>query len=154
MSTNLTLEQQLVASEKKSQEIRNEIEKRNEANKPIGIMSKINGISDVLEILGADEGKDVIKIDKFDEAETNVIKNVIKKMRIVKVYNEGHVFKRGDKRHYPYYDISSGFVFSATFYDNTNARTTSAPRLAFKNRDLTLDYVKKFNDVEQGIIEF
>ncbi len=76
----------------------------------------------------------------------------VKKLRIAKVYREGAVLKMSDARHYPWYDVSSGFVFRSAGYGDANAITTSASRLAFKNREHVLDMVKKFRDVEKGFI--
>lgn len=118
------------------------------------ITDRVSGYQDILNISGVRASDDDVRIVGFTPEENNVLKNVIKKMRIVKVYNGGHVFKRGERRYYPYYDVSSGFVFCNTNFFDSFANTASAPRLAFKDDILCRDYAKKFNDVEQGIIEF
>jgi len=147
------LQEKLSESEKQATELRKQIEDIKEANKPKPITDQISDYSDILRILEADESKDIIKIDKFDEDETKVVLEIIKKMRIVKVYNEGWLPKRGERRHYAYYDVSSGFVFDYTFFGDSCADTTSASRLCLKNEALTRDFVKKFKDVDERIID-
>lgn len=155
-----TLEQQLAETEKKSVELaktalelRKKIEKRNNANKPKSIMDRINNMSDILSILGADEKKDVIKIDKFDAAEHEVVKRFIQSIRISKAYNEGWLPKVGENRWYAWWRwVSSGFVFSDSRYDGTSAYTASASRLAFKEEKYVRDAAKKFPDVAEGLI--
>ncbi len=68
MKTEQTLEQQLAEiekvkcdAEKSASKLREEIVKRDKANKPKSIMDKVNDYSDILNILEADESKDVIK---------------------------------------------------------------------------------------------
>ncbi|MEK7070327.1 MAG: hypothetical protein AAB966_00815 [Patescibacteria group bacterium] len=118
------------------------------------ITDRVRDYRDILNISGVKATDDEIKVVGFDDEENAVVSNLIRKMRTVKVYNEGYKFKRGDKRHYPYYNVSSGFVFSCTTYVSTHAGTTSAPRLAFKDDTLCRDYAKKFEHIEKGIIEF
>ena len=117
------------------------------------ITDKINNYSDVLDMLHLTKSADDVKVTGFDDAENLVIKNIIKKMRIVKVYNEGWLPKRGERRYYAYYDVSSGFVFSNTFYVDTIALTSSASRLCLKSETLTRDFVKKFQSVDEAIID-
>jgi len=112
METIKELQSKLAESEKQASALRKQIEDIKEANKPKLITDLINGYPDILRMLEADESKDVISIDKFDEDETKVILEIIKKMRICKVYNEGWLPKRGERRYYAYYDVSSGFVFA------------------------------------------
>ena len=150
---NNTLEQKLAEKENEVSEIRKQIKARDAANKPKSITDKINGYNDILTILGADESKDNISIDLFTEAETKVVKAIIKKMRICKVYNQGVLPKRGGQRWYSWYNVSSGFVFHYSYYDDTHAFTGSASRLSFLNEKLLKDATKKFQDVDEAIID-
>jgi hypothetical protein len=159
METKETLEQQLVDSEKKrlaaeqkSLELKKQIQAIEDANKPKPIEERVNDMGDILNILGADENNDIIKIDKFDNAEHLFVQNIIKKMRIVKVLNEGWLPTKGDYRYYNWYDVSSGFVFRTSAYDVTVARAASASRLCFKNSKLARFMFERFKNVEKGII--
>ena len=117
------------------------------------ITDRIKGYLDVLDIWNVSASDDDVKVKGFNEEENKLIKNLIKKIRTVKVYNEGKVPKRGDRRYYPYYDVSSGFVFYSSSYGVSLASTSSASRLAFINEELTRDYAKKFSDIEENIID-
>lgn len=117
------------------------------------ITERVNNYNDILEISGVSESDDNVSIKGFDESENKVLKNIIKKMRIVKVYNEGWLPKRGDRRHYAWWDVRSGFAFNGSSYDGSFAHTTSASRLSFKSSELVLDAAKKFKDVDEAIID-
>ena len=154
-----TLEQQLAALEKtkasaenKSAVIRKQIEARDKAKAPKSILDRVSGMKDVMKILGASEAKDVIKIDKFDAAENEFIKNIIKKVRICKVYNEGKRLTKNDYRYYNWYDISSGFVFHDSLYVASIAAAASASRLCVDSSEKSKDIFKKFPEVENAII--
>jgi len=146
---NKTLEEQLIEKERELDELRKKIE----ANKPKPITERVKGYLDVLDILKVDESKDKIEIYGFDEAENKVVKTFIKKMRITKVYREGWIPKRGERRYYPYFDVSSGFAFYYTDYGGTGADTASASRLCLPNEETTRDYASKFIDVERDLID-
>lgn len=117
------------------------------------VTDKIKSYADILSITGTSESDDEVKVKGFNDSENELVKNLIKKIRIVKVYNEGWIPKRGERRHHPYYDVSSGFVFYFAGFDSMIADTSSASRLCFKNVELTKDYANKFGDVEQKIID-
>ena len=160
METVQTLKQKLAKTQqqaaelsKKESALRKEIEKIHNANKPKSIMERINDYSDILSILGADEKKDVIKIDKFDAAEHELVRNFIKKVRIPKAYNEGWLPKIGENRWYAWWHwVSSGFVFDGASCADTFAHTSSASRLCFETNKKTIDASKKFPDVEEAFI--
>ena len=137
----------LDALDKEAMELRKIIEE------PKSITDRVGNYDDVLDILHLTKSADDVKVTGFDDAENLVIRNVIKKMRIVKVYNEGWLPKRGERRYYAWYNVSSGFVFDYTNYGDMRANATSASRLCLKNEALTMDFVKKFQDVDQGIID-
>ena len=117
------------------------------------ITERINNYTDILSIGNYNESNDVIKIDNFDEAENKVVKAFIKKMRISKVYREGWLAKRGERRWYPYYLVSSGFEFSGASYGGSTAGSYSASRLCFPDEECAKDYVKKFIDVDKDFID-
>lgn len=117
------------------------------------ITDRINNYKDILEISGVDESADIVKIPGFDSAENEFVSNFIRTVRTKKVYNEGWLPKRGDKRWYPWYNVSSGFAFDDSGYNVTAACAASASRLCLKDRELTLDYVKKFKYLDEAFID-
>ena len=117
------------------------------------ITDRIKNYQDVLDVSGTCESDDEAKIKGFDEAENKVLKAVIRKMRITKVYREGWFPKRGERRYYPYFDVSSGFVFNCTTYVVTFADSTSASHLCLPSDETTRDYASKFIDVERDLID-
>ena len=161
MEESKSLEQQVSEYEKAKQDaelklvdLRKQIEAKNKAEKPKTIIDRINGMSDILNILDADESKDVLKIDKFDDSEHEFLKNIIKKMRISKVYREGKKITMNDRRYYNWYSISSGsgFVFDGTNFGDAGADAASAARLCFDTPDKSKDFFEKFPDVDKDII--
>ena len=93
-----------------------------------------------------------VEVEGFSCEEIKVAKNLVKKMRIAKVLNEGWFPKRVEQRWYVWFDVSSGFVFYNAFYDGSYAYATSASRLCFKTEELALHYAKHFSDVEENIV--
>jgi hypothetical protein len=159
METKETLQQQLadlensrIAAEQKSLELKKQIQAIEDANKPKPIEERVKDMGDILNILGADEDNDIVKIDKFDNAEHLFVQNIIKKMRIIKVLNEGWFPAKGDYRYYNWYDVSSGFVFRNAYCVDTSASTASASRLCLKNSKLSRFMFERFKNVEKGII--
>ena len=117
------------------------------------ITDRIKDYNDILTIGNYNESKDVINIDNFDAEEHILVKDFIKKVRCAKVYRDGKdVPKRGDRRYYAYYDVSSGFVFYITSCVGTGASATSASRLCFLDDERTRDYVKKFKYIDESFI--
>jgi hypothetical protein len=116
------------------------------------VMERINDLNDIYSELKVNPSNDVIKIEGFDELETQTLRNIVEWMRVCKVANEGWLPKKGEKRHYPYYDVSSGFVFDDTGYDDASADTASASRLCLKNEKLAEDMGIKFLNVQKNII--
>ena len=138
----------LDALDKEAMELRKIIEE------PKSITDRVGNYDDVLDILHLTKSADDVKVTGFDDAENLVIRNVIKKMRIVKVYNEGWLPKRGERRYYAWYNVSSGFVFDYTDYGDTNAGTTSASRLCLKNTELAEHSGKIFIQYHKNVIGF
>lgn len=108
----------------------------------------------VSKILKLTDNCDTVSIFGFNEAETNVVKAIIKKMRVNKVLNDGWLPKRGERRHYPYYNLSSGFVFGDTYYVDSLAHAGSASRLCLKDEKTAIHFGKHFSDIDKAIIEF
>ncbi len=153
METKEELQKELMSAENKATELRKKIALIEESNKPKTIKERVNSYSDILAISGADDSKDVVILDKFNDAELNVVRNFIKKLRITKVLNEGWLPKKGDRRWYNWYDVSSGFVFGNTVYDATCAGACFASRLCFKDSELAKFYAEKFKDVDEGFFD-
>lgn len=117
------------------------------------ITERINGYNDILEMSNVVAADDEVRIRGFNTDENNVVKALIKKMRTVKIYNNGILPKRGDRRWYPYYNVSSGFVFLSAGCDGSIAHTSSASRLCLLNEKHAIDYGNKFKDIECDIID-
>ena len=120
---------------------------------PEKITDRVKNYQDILAISGVFESADNIKVAGFDDAENKVVQSLVKKMRIAKVYNEGWLPVRGENRWYPWYDVSSGFVFDRTDYDYTRATSGSAARLCFKSDELARDFAKKFIQIDADFID-
>lgn len=152
-----SLEQQLAEAEKlaKQQEekvklIREKIQKEAEANKAKSIMDIVKTFESVLKI--AKPTKEELAIIKYSGKSKRlaVARDFMILSIIAEVLNEGKTPKIKGERHYPYFDVSSGFVFNDTDYDDTNASASSASRLALISRPLAihagtifLEYYKK-----------
>jgi F0F1-type ATP synthase beta subunit len=136
-----------------SKELKKKIDAIDNANKPKTIMERVNDYNDILTILGTDESKDVIVLDKFTEEDMNVVKAFIQKVRISKVYNEGKRFTKDDRRYYNWYDVSSGFGFGDAVFDRANATTLSASRLCFNSSEKSRDAAKKFWYIDEAFID-
>jgi len=143
--SSLSLEQQLAETEKlstelqkKSAALRNKIEAKNNANKPKSIMERVKTMKDVLKIAKPTEEELVVLNYSGKSKRLLFSKYMMILGLIVEVLNEGHEFKMdgSEYRYYPYFMVSSGFVFYSTSYDVTNAGTPSASRLCFKTREL------------------
>ncbi len=126
---------------------------RNIIDSPQKITDRVKDYGDILKIAGVRESDDEVEIKGFNSSENKVVKSLVKKMRIAKVYNEGWLPRHNEQRWYPYYNVSSGFVFHNTACGGTNANTSSASRLCFRTDELTRDYARKFKDVDEDFID-
>jgi hypothetical protein len=117
------------------------------------IKDRIRDYNDILEISKVAAEADDVKVIGFDDAENNVVKAFIQKMRTTKVYREGKLPKRGDKRYYTYYNVSSGFVFDFATCGDAIADTASASRLCLLSDEDARDYDKKFRHIEEALID-
>ncbi len=147
---NITREEaikKLDAIEKEQKELRKIIEQ------PIEIVDRIQNYNDIMSMSGTSESDDKVNIKGFDESENKVISALIKKMRICKVYNEGERIKRNEKRWYSWYNVSSGFAFGNSGCHYSGASAGSASRLCLKNEKLLEDFTKKFQYIDEQIID-
>ncbi len=140
-----SLEQQLAEAEKsaKQQEekvklIREKIQKKAEANKPKSIMDIVKTFESVLKI--AKPTKEELAIIKYSGKSKRlaVARDFMILSIIAEVLNEGKLPKLKGERYYPYFDVSSGFVFNSTIYADAYANTGSASRLALISRPLAI----------------
>ena len=141
--TNPTLEQLLAIKEKEAKAIeasasklRDAIEKRDNANKPKSIMDRVRTMKDVLKIAKPDKDEMAIINYSGKSKRLTFAKHVMILSLISEVLNEGTVLTMKDQRYYPYFDVSSGFVFYYTHYDVSHSNATAASRLCFKSREL------------------
>jgi len=120
---------------KKSEELSKQINEKANANKPKSIMELINCFEDACKY------KNVKPSSLFNNKTDTVDEIAYKKIKFtIKVLNEGHVFKRCEPRHFPYFydDVSSGFGFDDAHCDSANAATISASRLCLKSEKLAI----------------
>lgn len=137
----------LDAIELEAKELRKIIEE------PQKITDRVKDYKDILSISNVSESDDNVSIKGFSSEENELVKNIIRKIRICKVYNEGWLPKRGEKRWHNWYNVSSGFVFYRTLCDVTAATTGSASRLCLRDEKLAKDFDNKFRYIDEAIIE-
>ncbi len=105
------------------------------------VRDRVNSYKDVCDELGVSDNDVTLKIEVpgFCAEEIKVVKALIKKMRISKVYNKGILPKKGDNRYYYWHQLSnsspSGLVFNYTHYDHDRADAASAAHLSFLARE-------------------
>jgi hypothetical protein len=121
---------ELALAENTVLKIREEIER----NKPKPIIELVNNFSDACKIKNVSEDSIYLQTETKDEIAYKKIKFTIS------VLNEGWVPKMDglEYRYYPYFSISSGFVFLNASFADANANTASASRLCLKNRELAI----------------
>jgi hypothetical protein len=82
------------------------------------------------------------------ETEDEEYMNAIMQLRIIsRALNEGKRLTLKDARWFPYYYVSSGFVFHDTRYGGSAASTASASALCFKTSELAEYAGKQFIDI-------
>lgn len=142
------------AAKAKAEAIQNKINKEAEKNKPKSLFDTITTLPQVYKHLKVDPKKDIIKIAGFDKEDHEVLQNIVSRMRVAKVYNNGVVPQRGDERWYPWSRLASGagLVFHTSFFVDDFACTGSAARLAFLSEEGSTKYFKNFKQVEEKII--
>ncbi len=125
------LEKELVSTENAAKKLRTDIQKLKDANKPKDITDLVNSFEDACKLKKKKPNSIFnAKVDTIDEI-------AYKKIKFTNaVLNEGWKPKRGEPRYYPYFNVSSGFVFYSTDYVATSANTCSASRLCLKNDKL------------------
>ena len=155
--TNQTLEQQLAETkkasallEKKSADLLKKIEAKKNANKPKDIIDRVKSLKDVFKIAKPTKEELVILNYKGRSKRVLFAKYMMILSLISEVLNEGTVLKMDDERHYPYFFVSSGFVFRNTGYGDSCADAASASRLALKNDKLARHagtiFLKEYKD--------
>lgn len=126
------------------------------AFRPKDVTQEINDIKDIYKKLGVNPDNDTIKVDGFDEGQLKVVKALIAKMRICEVYNGAKKLNRGDKRWYHWFRLSSsgsGLVFGSSLYNGGDAYTSSASRLSFREEKFLKDFLSKFQNIDEDIID-
>jgi len=143
------------AAKKKADAIQAKINAQAEKKKPKSIYDTVTTLPQVYTKLKVDPKKDVIKIDGFNKEDIEVLQNIVSRMRVAKVYNEGKVPEKGGERWYPWSYIKAGgpgLVFSRSNCSDGFASASSAARLAFLSEEGSDKYFKNFQKVEEGII--
>jgi hypothetical protein len=127
-----------------------------EAFSPKEVSDEINNINDIYKKLNCNPDKDVLNIDGFDEGQTNVIRAIIKKMRVCEVYNGAKKLTFQNQRWYNWYKKGSagaGLVFLSSGYGGGRAVAGSAARLSLKDQKSLDDVRKKFPELDLDIID-
>ena len=141
-----TLQGQLDSKPKEVALILKKIEDQKKTNRPKSIMNRVKTMKDVLKI--AKPEAEELKLIEYSGKSKRMLfaKHMAILSLISEVLNEGHIFTMttSEERWYPYYNVSSGFVFSASCYGNTSARTSSAARLCLKSEELAIHAGKIF----------
>jgi hypothetical protein len=150
--SKLTLEQELATKEQEVAAIRKKIAEEAQRNKPKSIMDTIKTMDDVYASKYLTE--DDKRFFKFKDMLTKDELAYFNAKCIAKVLNEGHVFKMdgSENRYYPYFYLSSGFVFDIALCDVSIADAASASALCFLSRELALYAGKQFEEVYRDLI--
>ena len=141
-----TLQEQLDSKQKEVALILKKIEDQKKATQPKSIMDRVKTMKDVLKIakLEAEE----LKLIKYSGKSKRMLfaKHMAILSLISEVLNEGHIFTMtsSEERWYPWYEVSSRFVFGTTLCDGTSADTGSAARLCLKSEELAIHAGKIF----------
>lgn len=117
------------------------------------ITTLINTWEDVISITSPSQ--ETLNLINYEGNEESLIfaRDFIKLSLIAKAYNQGWMPKKGELRWFPYFWVSSGFVFSVSYFDNAGASVASAARLCFKNEACAKDAGQKFTVLyKQAII--
>ena len=156
-----TLQTKLAEAKKKQNVINNEVNaletkiaNKKEAKKPKPVWETITDLPAVYKKLKVDPKKDVLKIQGFDKEENKVVENIIARIRVCKVLNEGKLPAKNE-RWYPIHtrkQSGAGLVFFSSNCNGDFARTSSAARLSFRDANRSNAYGRNFKDVEEGII--
>ncbi len=141
-----TLEKQLAVKENEAELLRNKIAKIKEATKTKNIMDRVKTLKDVLKIAKPSAEEKAIINYSGKSKRMLFAKHIMILSLIAEVLNEGYVFKMdgSEYRYYPYFDVSSGFVFYYSFYGDSGAATSSASRLCVKSQELAEHFGKVF----------
>jgi hypothetical protein len=96
------------------------------------MMKLVNSFEDACKLKNISPDSFYMEGDTPDETAYKQLKFALK------VLNQDYVFTMSpeEERHYPYFDISSGFVFYTTLHDGTAANAASASRLCLKNKKM------------------
>jgi hypothetical protein len=154
----MTTAQKLAKAKKEVEKLTAQLEKENlkkESSKPKPAYETANTLPAIYKHLKINPKTDSLKIAGFDEEDYECIKNLITRMRICKVYNEGNLPAKNERWH-PWHTISSagaGLVFNGSYYGDDCANASSASRLSFLDKNRSDAYAKNFMSVEEGIIQ-
>ncbi len=156
-----TLEKQLDQAKKKAESankkietLKVKIEQQNKKKQPKSIMDKIDTILDIFRLAKlTKEEKDLVnyrgKSKRIKFASNLLIINLISE-----VLAGGRKFKMdgSERRHYPWFYVSSGFVFVDAICVSSFADTSSASRLSFFTEEEAVWAGKKFTKYYKAVI--
>jgi hypothetical protein len=152
MTKKNDLQKQLAAKQKEADAKQKELEKYNSEiekiqqkisdeankNKPKSIMDRVKTFADVLKI--SKPSKEELAIINYSGKSKRLkFASAIMRISLIsEVLNEGHRFtmKDDEARWYPWFYLSSGFVFGNTRCDVSTANSASASALCLKSEEL------------------
>lgn len=123
---------------------------------PKAEFSSIKSDLDVYATLKCDPRKDLISIDGFDEEQTDMVKAVIKKMRVCEAINGRKKLLQSEKRWFNWYrkgSSGSGLDFYCSHYTVDYAFLSSAARLSFFSEEALRHARENFPELDLNIID-
>lgn len=156
MKANITtLEKQLAKKQQEAKYIEKKIESEKAKNKPKDIRDLVKSMKDILRI-GRPTKEELTLINYSGKSEiVKFARDMAVLALISKVLNEGWKPKMdgSEYRYYPYFYLSSGFSFNASFCVYDRASTASASRLCLKTEELADHAAKIFEkEYKQAIV--
>lgn len=139
-----SLKDQLAESQAKSASLLKKIQEEEAKNKPKSIIDLTPNFAAILKIAKPTKGELTILNYKGKSKRLLLSRDLMAIGLISEVLNEGTELTLKDERYFPWYDVSSGFVFIVTDCAETSASASSASRLSLKSSPLATHAGKVF----------
>lgn len=128
-----TTKEEALASLQRIEEEQKRLRKVIEGFDSVKSIKDVKNFEDILEIAKSKGYKFRDKQEDEEEHEFVYRKLIL----ICKVLNEGHFFKRGENRWYPYFSLSCGFDFVGSGYAFGRVDADGGFRLCFKTKEIS-----------------